>query len=554
MKSTLCLSLWLFISVSAIGQTETAEARITFLMKEAGIPGLSLAVIEDGQLKFTGAYGFRSLDSKMPVNDETIFAAASLSKPIAAYVALQLAEDQKLDLDKPLYRYLPYKDIEGDPRYKRITSRHILSHSSGFPNWRRGELEILFKPGRRFQYSGEGFVYLQKVLEEITGRSLEELAQEMVFEPLGMTHTSYRWQLRFEENYAVPHNEQGQTQKKQKYDEANAAYSLQTTAADYAKFLLAIINDRRLQPETTEQMLAPLVSVTEWGSNPPEINDTISWGLGMGLQQTAKGREFWHWGDNGAFKCYFTASKERGSGLVYFTNSSNGLSITPELAELFTGAHQPAWAWSNYSHFQSPAFRLLNSLAEEDFEVAVKPFLTASADHQDTTLIDEGEMNSLGYFLLRQKRYGEAKKVFGMNLRAFPYAANAYDSYAEACLVSGDRKAAAVYYAKAAGLNPDNKRAKQIVRQLTQPMKGRVEFRLEGYPNARFVSLAGEFNNWDETSNIMRWEDGAWVARLDLEPGEYAYKFVVDGVWILDPANPQSRYEDGHHNSLRQIK
>ena len=115
-----------------------------------------------------------------------------------------LAEEGVIDLDKPLQAYLPkplpdypaYADLAGDDRYQQITARMVLSHSTGFPNWRQfepdGRLKFLFAPGARYSYSGEGFALLQMVVEEITGRDLESLARQKIFEPLGMTRTSYR--------------------------------------------------------------------------------------------------------------------------------------------------------------------------------------------------------------------------------------------------------------------------------------------------------------------------------------------------------------------------
>jgi CubicO group peptidase (beta-lactamase class C family) len=160
------------------------DQQVLHLINSAQIPGLALAVIQKGEIVYTKGYGLLKSDSAAKVTEQTIFDAASLSKPVFGYAVFKLIEAGKLSLDTPLYTYLPYPDIAYDERYKKITARMVLSHTTGFPNWRGGDkLKIQFTPGEKFSYSGEGFVYLQKVVEKITGKSLNEVMQEMVFTP-----------------------------------------------------------------------------------------------------------------------------------------------------------------------------------------------------------------------------------------------------------------------------------------------------------------------------------------------------------------------------------
>ena len=147
--------------------------------------------------------------------------AASFTKVAFAYMVMQLVDEKVLDLDRPVYQYLPkplpeypgYKDLAGDVRYQKITARMLLDHTSGFPNFRflndDRKLNINFDPGSRFAYSGEGMQLLQMVVETVTNKPLEELMQERVFRPLGMTRTSMVWQSRFENDYAHAHDEYG---------------------------------------------------------------------------------------------------------------------------------------------------------------------------------------------------------------------------------------------------------------------------------------------------------------------------------------------------------
>ena len=159
-------------------------------MDSLNIPGLSIAIINDSKVVYHQTFGYANLEEKMPVTNKTIFEGASMSKSIFAFFVMKYVEEGKLDLDKPLYEYLPYPDIEYDERYKKITARMVLSHRSGFPNWRENgkdkKLKIKFEPGTEYEYSGEGYQYLALVLKHIektdwTG--LEASFQEKVAEP-----------------------------------------------------------------------------------------------------------------------------------------------------------------------------------------------------------------------------------------------------------------------------------------------------------------------------------------------------------------------------------
>ncbi len=234
------------------------------LISAGAVPALSLAVIEHGALSRVVAVGVRHATTREPVTERTVFEAASLSKPVVAYAVLQLADAGRLRLDEPLARHVP-DYIPDDPRVAAITARHVLAHMTGLPNWRSGQrpLRTYFAPGQRFSYSGEGFVFLQRAVERITGKSLDGVAARLVFAPLEMRDSSFVWQGRFEADHAAPHDDALRPGAKFKPVEANAAYSLQTTAADYARFLEAVLAGTRLDAATAPLWLAPQV-------NPPQ--------------------------------------------------------------------------------------------------------------------------------------------------------------------------------------------------------------------------------------------------------------------------------------------
>jgi len=218
--------LWLL----AIGSSQAAD--LEQLLKDGRVPGLAFAVIRDGRIVETGALGVRDASTGLPVDGDTIFEAASLSKPVFTYAVLQLVEAGLLSLDTPLSRDVPGY-VTDDPRAASITVRNVLSQSSGLPNWRSNTepLKTYFPPGERFSYSGEGFVWLQRVVEKITGQSLDKVMTRLVFDPLEMRRSSYLWRPDFETDYASPHDAHAVPGDKQRPAKAKSASTLHTTAA-----------------------------------------------------------------------------------------------------------------------------------------------------------------------------------------------------------------------------------------------------------------------------------------------------------------------------------
>jgi CubicO group peptidase (beta-lactamase class C family) len=455
------------------------EQRIPQLMKEGDVPGLSLALLRNGEMVWHHSFGVKNAQSREPVTDSTVFEAASLSKPVFAYGVLKLVESGKLDLDKPLNSYLPGNyEVGDDPRLGQITARRVLSHTPGFPNWRPrgGELKIHFTPGERFSYSGEGFVYLAKVVEQITGEKLNDFVKRAVFDPLGMANSSFVWQPGYEAQKTFRHNSIGEPTGQNKLDEgvANAAASLHTTAKDYGLFVSAILKGAGLKKETLRSMLTPQVNVRAGGSvsiNRPdaEIVPDIAWGLGWGLETTGDGIRFWHWGDNGDGKAVVLASPGQNSGVVYFANSATGLSIVREIVEEAVGGNHPALAWLNYEPYNSPRRRLLKSILARGADVALREYREWRKGRAAGELVNEGRMNGLGYDLLYGlKRVKDAIEVFKLNVEDYPESSNVYDSLGEAYAVNGDRELAIKNYERSIELNPKNTGGIEALKKLRE--------------------------------------------------------------------------------------
>lgn len=319
------------------------------LMKEKKIPGLSMIIIENAEIALHLELGVKNSQAKDLVDSETLFEVASLSKPVFTYGVLKLIEGGQLNLDKPLAEYLPYSDIKNDERGNFITARMVLAHTSGFPNWRpkNESLKIHFQPSERFSYSGEGFLYLQKVIEHISGLSLEDFIKKNVFIPLEMNHSTFFWVT--DNRKASGHNPAG-SPIETRIEPPNAAFTLHTSALDYARFIIAIFKRIGLKSETINEMFRFQVKVQEGSTSsidkcPDRFSDFISWGLGWGLQRTKIGDSFWHWGDNQGVKSFVVGFNNRNTAIIIFTNSSNGLSVISEIIQKYLDFPQPAFDW-----------------------------------------------------------------------------------------------------------------------------------------------------------------------------------------------------------------
>ena len=355
-------------------------------MEIAGVPGLSMSVVQDGRIAWSHYRGVIDASTNQPVSADTLWPAASLSKPAFAFAALHLVDEGKLDLDRPLKSYVP-DHAPDDPRANKITARQVLSHSSGLRNWRQRTDQPLvpdFEPGARFQYSGEGIYYLQRAVEHIAGMGFEQFMEERLFNPLGMSSSTYSWRRDVAARLVSGHD-QGQPRQSPSKDLAqrlldvaeqqkkplgafkhedlaaamqsmspappmlpnfmipNAAASLLTTPIDYSRFLIELLEKHNevvdLAPATRKSMVTPQ----------SRINRALQWGLGIGLEQqpgaVGDPNFLWHWGDNGSWKNFVLAHPATRSAIVVFTNGSRGINVANRVITAATGQSHAAFLW-----------------------------------------------------------------------------------------------------------------------------------------------------------------------------------------------------------------
>lgn len=292
-------------------------------IKEIKVPILALGKIEDYKLSNINVYGNLTDGSKAPYN--TIFNVASLTKPIVSMLALKLVDNGNWDLDEPLYKYWIDPDVQDDDYSKKLTTRHILSHQSGFPNWRwqedSGILKFNFEPGTSYNYSGEGFEYLRKALENKFGKSLDKLADSLLFQPLNMNNTKFFWNDSIDESrFAKWYDTEGnQTYKTHKNKVPNAADDLLTTIEDYGKFAEYVINGAGISESLFNQMIM----------QQNNKDDKYKMGLGWELFPNLKGDEYalMHTGGDKGVNTMVLLLPKTGEGIIIFTNSDNGKNV-----------------------------------------------------------------------------------------------------------------------------------------------------------------------------------------------------------------------------------
>jgi CubicO group peptidase (beta-lactamase class C family) len=427
------------------------------LLQASDVPGLSMAVVGNGRVIWSGAFGTVNDSAGTPLDAGTVFEAASLSKPVFAYLVLRLADRGEFDLDRPLFEMLEYPRLAHDERYKRITARMVLSHGTGLPNWGGETLTLQFDPGTAYGYSGEGFVFLQKVIERVTGHPLEALARREVFRPLGMTRSSFVWQERFAGDAAYARDWLWRVAPVNRYAEASAAYTLLTTAADYARFVAAVLSGRGLSRPMWRGFLTPV----------RESSPGIYVGLGLRVEHGPAGPIFYHSGNNGRrFTSYMTGDVARGLGLVYFASASNGTSLVEALASRVFGGEHPPHHWADFDRYDDPrllALRSVQRAAVEGGADAARERLRVIAASPATRPSFDGTLE-LGAFLSGRGLDSLAVEVLERAAAGAPDSARAQLALGRALESAGNLRAAIESYRRAQALDGGGGDAQRQIR------------------------------------------------------------------------------------------
>lgn len=291
-------------------------------LKNNNVPALAYAVIENGKITELEVVG--ELEKGVPAKNDAIFNVASVTKTVFTMVALRLIDDGVLGLDEPLYSYWVDPDVKDDPRHKLLTPRILLSHQSGFLNWRwhhdDKKLAFTFDPGSRYQYSGEGMEYLKHAIQSITGKNLKELADSLIFDPLNMEDTRLVWDDEMEEGrFAKWHDKDGNQYETFKREDALAADDMMTTLEDLSKFAIYVINQAGLSDATYNEMISPQVFK----------NERLASGLGWELVPEIGKSEYAlvHGGADNGVRARIVVLPKSKRAFIAFTNSDNGQKV-----------------------------------------------------------------------------------------------------------------------------------------------------------------------------------------------------------------------------------
>ena len=502
------------------------------LMKQARVPGLQIALIRGGKIVWHQNFGVRNIKTGQPVTDETVFEAASLTKPFFAFYVMKLAEQGVINLDKPLFSYLPREFMEqrlglsleekGFHRdwFEEITARHVLSHSSGMPHGERSNpYPLFFEPGTQWKYSADGYFFLQQVVEKLRGDRLENLMQRDVLIPLSMKKSRLVWNDEYEQTMASGHGFFGRPEEFRKRREAHAAATLYTTAEDYAKFVCAVLNGKGLRLGTLKEMLTLQIDMNK--------ERGLGWSLGFGTQNDSNGTAIWQWGDYGIFRNYILAYPKEKTAVVYLTNSAYGLGICPDVVSHSVGGQALGCLELKYLHYYSPFYLFAWDMAEKGPE-SVNQLPDLKRRYPD--VFSKDSLSTLVEIFQGENMMPHVIALLEFNLKEHPQSGSSLLDLAKAFFQVGDMKSARLYIEKAREAKED-KVAQAVIDWSLENIKALDH--PEKLEEEDMKKLAGDYG-----ARHIQWRDGHLYYRR--EGGTYpVYKlltpmskdtFILEGV------------------------
>jgi len=354
--------------------TREIDAEVQEQMEQERVPGLALALIQDGRPVYVKSYGLRSVEEATPLQADTIMYAASLTKLAFAYMVMQLVDEKKLDLDKriatclakPLPEYPKYAELSADARWKSVTPRMLLNHTPGFPNFRflnpDEKLDFKFDPGSRYAYSGEGYNLLQFLLEEGLGMDVGREMERRVFERFAMTRTSMTWRDDFESNVAHGYALDGKLEKHRARRNVRAAGSMDSTITDYANFLAGFMRGEGISAEARREMLRPQIAITsahqfptlDTAANPAHEKIGLSAGLGLVLFTSSHGPAFFKGGHDDWTGNMAICVESKKQCILLMSNSVRAEIIYPALVHSLFGETKLPWEWEYNATVAAP--------------------------------------------------------------------------------------------------------------------------------------------------------------------------------------------------------
>jgi len=344
-------------------------------LEDAHVTGAQLAVIDRGRLVWSAAFGLRRKEPELPMTRNTTTWAASITKSVFATYVMQLVDRGEFNLDvpvvkqlpKPLNEYEPFRETASeavkDPAWPEVTPRMLMSHSSGLHNFAFLEpdkrMHLHFRPGTKFLYSGEGLNIVQFIIEQNKGKLVDQLMQDALFTPLGMSRTGMIYREEFAADVADRYDLNEKFRSQTKRFPARAAGSMTTSAEDLARFAVALLNNKLMRPATRATMLKPVISITQMhefalradeGESQEAKDVGLAYGIGWGLlTHTRYGPAFFKEGHGDGAQNYIICFERHKACMIALTNSDNGELTFRALFEKILGNTVTPWEWEGYT-------------------------------------------------------------------------------------------------------------------------------------------------------------------------------------------------------------
>lgn len=344
------------------------DAAVEAQLARHQVTGLDVALIRGGRVVYARSFGYRDSSRKLPLQPDTVIYGASLTKATFAYYVVQLMAQGRLDLDRPIDRYLPrpigtypqFADLAGDERWRRLTLRMLLNHTSGFGNirWLEPDEKLRFRrdPGTRYGYSGEGLNLAQLVVEQVTGAETGAAMQRQIFAPLGMTRTAMSWQEGWEANAANRYLGDGTWKPIKRRASAQAIGSMSTTLADWSTFLAAVSRGWSLTPRARVELVRPTVAIDSPRQFPTLLDERtdrwagirLGYAVGWGTFRTPYGHAFFKEGSDEGAENYALCIDRRRDCILLMANDTRGKAAFVPLVETLLGPVNLPAEWEGY--------------------------------------------------------------------------------------------------------------------------------------------------------------------------------------------------------------
>jgi CubicO group peptidase (beta-lactamase class C family) len=356
-------------TAASVPSAAALDAQVELALKHTGAQGLAVAVVDKGRVTLVRSYGKRNAKGD-PLEPHTVMYGASLTKPVFAFLVMQLVDEGKVALDRSIADYLsnplpnypadnrygPWQDLRGDERWRLITPRASLTHTAGFANFAfvepDGKLRIHFTPGARYAYSGEGLILLQFVLERGLGVDVGAEMQRRIFDRFGMKNTSMTWRADFAQNLADGWKADGEVEPHDERSKVRAAGSMDTTIEDFARFAAAFVTGEGLSRRGFSEMIKPQLAIrsaTQFPTLAPEpaeqAHPGLAVGLGFVLSAGPQGRVFFKAGHNDSTGNMWVCLVDQQRCIVLMANDVRAEAAFPRLTRFVLGETGVAWRW-----------------------------------------------------------------------------------------------------------------------------------------------------------------------------------------------------------------